>query len=269
MGKIITGAVAGLVVLLAVLVAVFYFNLDKVIITAVEEVGPDVTQTDVTLNEVDLDLTSGKGALRGLSVGNPKGFEEPNAFMLNEISVAVDLSGSNDKVIHIEEILVTGPQITYELSETGNNLDVLQKNIDDYIKANSGAKDTSTDPGSEEDGPKLIIDKLVIKDGRVTVKAPITMNQKIEGKLPTIQLTDIGKDSGGASPAEVAAQVADKITDSALSVVSDLGIGKTLDGLKNSLSGATDAVSSGAGKAAEGAGKAVEGATGAVKSLFK
>ena len=64
MGKIIGGIVIGLIVIIGIAVGVLYFNLDKVIIAAVEEYGSEVTKTDVVLNEVDLDLTSGKGALK-------------------------------------------------------------------------------------------------------------------------------------------------------------------------------------------------------------
>ncbi len=277
MGKIITGAVVGIVVILAVILGVFYFNLDKVIIAAVEGYGSDVTQAEVTLNEVDLDLTSGKGALRGLTVGNPAGFEEPSAFELGEISLAVNISDSNEQLIHIEEIIIDAPKITYELNETTNNLDALKKNIDQFMKS-KGLTEGSSDKASSEskDDPKIIIDKLVIKNGKVTVKAPITLNKKIEGNLPTIQMTDIGKKKGGASPEEVAAQILNKVTGSAMSVVTDLGIGKTLKSLATQADGAIKAVGAGVGGAAkgagdvvEGAGKAVEGAAGAIKGLLK
>ena len=269
MGKIITGAIVGLVVILAVLVGIFYFNLDKVIIAAVEKYGSEVTKSDVTLNEVDLDLTSGNGALRGLSVSNPSGFEEPSAFELGEIAVSVDMSATGEKLIHIKEIRVNAPQITYELNETTNNLDTIKQNIDSYIKENGLGGGDQKQAASDEEGPKLIIDKLTISNGKVTVKAPITLNKKIEGNLPTIQLTDIGKDSGGASPGEVAAQVAEKVTSGAMSVVAGLGVGKTLKSLGAGVTGAAGAVSEGVKGAAGGAGKAVEGAAGAVKNLLK
>lgn len=270
MGKIITGIIVSIVVILAAIIGIFYFNLDKVIITAVEKYGSEVTQADVTLKEVDLDVTSGKGALRGLFVGNPSGFEEPSAFELGEISLVVNMSGTNDKLIHIEEIQIIAPQITYELNETTNNLDALKKNIDAFMKKeglDGGSKEGES--AQDEDGPKIIIDKLVIKGGKVTVKAPITLNKKIEGNLPTIQMTNIGKKSGGASPEEVAAQILNKVTKSAMSVVTDLGIGKTLESLAGGAAGAVKALGGGTEGAASGATKAVEGATGAIKGLLK
>ncbi|MBE7635513.1 hypothetical protein GUA87_01550 [Sneathiella sp. P13V-1] len=272
MGKVIGGAIALVAIILAVIVGVFYFNLDKIIIAAVEKYGSEVTKSDVKLAEVDLDPTSGSGGLRGLTVGNPSGFKEPSAFDLGGISLKVNVAGSSEELIHIEEIIVSSPQITYEVNENGNNLDVLKKNIDDFIKAQGGeSKDSSSSSSDGEEGPKLIIDRLSITGGKVTVSAPITMNQKIEGNLPDINLKDIGKDSGGADPAEVAAQIADSITEGALGVVSGLGIGKTLDSLKEGLSGVTGAVE-GVTKnlptSGGGATKAVEDAAGGIKKLF-
>ncbi len=274
MGKIVGGILAVLVIVMAVLLGVFYFNLDKVIIAAVEEYGSDVTQSDVTLAEVDLDLTSGKGTLRGLKVGNPEGFEEPSAFELGEISLNVNIADTNDDLIHITEISVDGPQITYELNSNTNNLDALKANIDAFMKANISSDDKSSEAekaDSDDEGPKLIIDKLTISNGKVTVKAPITMNQKIEGNLPLIQLKDIGKKEGGATPEEVAAQIVDSVTSGAMAVVSGLGVGKTLESLGAGVAGAAESLTKGISDSGvtKDAGKAVEGAAGAVKSLFK
>jgi hypothetical protein len=275
MGKMIGGALAVIVVILAVILGVFYFNLDKIIIAAVEKYGSEVTKSDVTLAEVDLDVTSGEGALRGLSVGNPSGFEEPSAFELGAISLKINVANTNDKNIHITEIIVDAPKITYELAEGGNNLDALKKNIDDFTKSNATAEksEAKSEEGSDEEGPKIIIDRLVIKNGEVNVKAPITLNKTINGALPTIELKDIGKKEGGASPEEVAAQIVSAVTDGAMGVVGKLGVGKTLGALKDGLAGAAGAATGAVGGVlkggASGADKAVEGATGAVKNLFK
>ncbi|WP_169567944.1 hypothetical protein [Sneathiella limimaris] len=265
MGKIIGGVVAALVIIIAIVVGVVYFNLDKIIIAAVEEYGSEVTQSEVSLNEVDIDMTSGKGGLRGLTVGNPSGFEEPNAFELGEIAVEVNIADTSGELIHITSIKVDAPRVVYELKEGGNNLDALKKNVDDYVKAMGGSESSSSEEG---EGPKLIIDSLVIQGGKVVVKAPITMNKSIEGNLPTITLKDIGKEEGGADPGEVAAKIIESITAGSMSVIGDLGVGKTLQSLQDGLGSVTKGVTDGAAGAASGASKAVEGVGGAVKGLL-
>ena len=91
-GLIVGGAVVGLlVVLVAGVVAYVLSNLDSLVKEAVETHGSAVTQAKVTLNEVKIEATSGAGALRGLTVGNPAGFKTSSAFELGQISIKYDL----------------------------------------------------------------------------------------------------------------------------------------------------------------------------------
>ena len=66
------------VILIAVAVAlvgavgVFMYvlsSLDDFIQEAVQTYGSEITKTKVTLDQVEIDLTSGRGALRGLTIG--------------------------------------------------------------------------------------------------------------------------------------------------------------------------------------------------------
>ena len=270
MGKIIGGIVVDLIVIIGIAVGVLYFNLDKVIITAVEQYGSEVTKTDVVLKEVDLDLTSGKGALKGFSVGNPEGFDEDHSIRFDSVAVEVNIAETTDKLIHIREIRVDNPSIVYEVNQTTNNLDTIRNNVDAFLKEKglSGGETTETD--STEEGPKVIIDNIFIDGGLVTVKAAMLGNQKVEGRLPNIQLSNIGKDEGGATPGEVAAKIIDEIMGKAMNVITDLGIGKNIRTL---LTNAGDLVNkTGVGEATkgvtQGATDAVDGASKSIKKLL-
>jgi hypothetical protein len=59
----------------------------------------------VRLNEAAVSANSGQGTLRGLSVGNPKGFKTPTAFELDEISLTLDIGRITSDPIVIKEIL--------------------------------------------------------------------------------------------------------------------------------------------------------------------
>jgi len=65
MKKVLIG-LGVLVVIIAVGVYVFLGSLNDIVRAAVEKVGSDMTQTNVSLNEVDIELTSGKGACADL-----------------------------------------------------------------------------------------------------------------------------------------------------------------------------------------------------------
>ena len=70
-----------------------------------------MTQTNVTLNEVDIEITSGKGALRGFRVTNPKGFSDDDAFKFDEVSVTIGVTTVRSDPVVIKEIVIQGPAV--------------------------------------------------------------------------------------------------------------------------------------------------------------
>lgn len=260
MRKILIG-IAVVVVVIAVGLFVLFSNLEGLIKTAIEENGSEVTQSEVKLDAVELNITSGSGGLKGLSVGNPTGFKQPNAFELGAISLKVDMGKSDDKLIVINEIVIDQPAVTYELNEATNNIDALQKNVDQYL-AGKGLKTEDKAKKEGDEGPKIIIEHLYVKDGKLKVFSPILAGKELGGNLPDIHMQDIGKKEGGASPEQVAAQVIEKLTAGAMSVVTDLGIGRTLGELTDNLGKMGGAIS-------EDATKALDEAGSTIKNIFK
>lgn len=66
--------VGALAVVVVVVIGVYLLlsNLGSIIKAVVEGVGSDATLAQVTLDQTDVSITSGRGALRGLTVGNPR-----------------------------------------------------------------------------------------------------------------------------------------------------------------------------------------------------
>ncbi len=255
-----------------------YSNLGDIIKAAVEEYGSDATQATVSLNGVDLDVTSGKAGLSGFVVGNPSGFETPSAFELGAIAVQIDPSSLDTDTIVIKSVAINAPKVTYELGGSGSNIDAIQSNVDAYAKRFGGGGGGSSSSGGNE--KKLVIERLTITGGEVNVSAAFLGGKTLGTPLPDITLTDIGKDSGGASPAEVIQQVIDSMTSGIGSAVGTLnldGLAKEAEAqakkaLEGVTSGATDAVKSateGAGAAGDAASDAVKGAGDAASDAVK
>lgn len=254
--------IGGVAVVIVAVVIFFISSIDSIIKQVVEDVGSKTTKTQVTLNEASVSLSDGRAALRGLMVGNPSGFKTDNAFQLGEISVTIDAANSNDKQVVIKEVAINAPQVTYELGSNGSNIDAIQKNVENA--AGGGGSSSS----SSSEGPKLIIDNLYVRDGKIRVSAPMMGGKTMDASLPTLHLKDIGRDSGGASPAEVAEQVIAKLTGSVGNVVSGLDLSAITgmaDKATEAAKGAMEGAAGEAGKAMEGAGDA---ASGAMKKLF-
>lgn len=221
------------VVLTGVLIFFLVFSMDSLITAAIEKYGSEALQAKVTLQKTKISATSGKGTLTRLKVGNPKGFETASAFELGEIRVAVDISTIPADTVVIKEVVIGAPQITYELGPSGSNLESLQKNAAGAAGGGQGAgADSKQASSSSHRGKKLIIEKLVITDGRINVSAIGLQGQQMSVVLPKLQLTNIGKEKGGATPAEVAKKLLDVINTAAGGAVKNLDLGKILGGVE-------------------------------------
>ena len=264
----------GVGVLIVVIAGGLYFvfsSLDSIIKAAVEKYGSEITQTKVTLNEVKLSVTSGKGALRGFTLGNPKGFNTESAMKFGEVSVSVDPTTVTSDVIVIKEVRITGPQVTYELGSDGSNFDAIQKNVEAYTGGGSGKAAAKKEKKDGKQGPKLIIENLYITDGKVGVSAGFLKGKTLGGTLPDIHLKDIGKEKKkepGASPAEVAKKIMDSISAGATKAVSALNIDGLTKSLKGAAGGAMEKLKSGGAGAGETLEKGLGGAGDALKGLF-
>ncbi len=263
MKKVLIGLVV-LVIVVAVGVFVFLGNLNDIVRAAVEKVGSEMTQTNVTLNEVDIELSSGKGALRGFNVTNPSGFSDDAAFKFDEVSVELDLTTVRSDPVVVKEVVIQGPDIVYEFGKDGgSNLETLNNNV--QSKAGSGGGSSS-----KGDTPNIVIENVYLRDGTVSVIAPL-LNEKMSVPLPTIHLKDIGKDGKGATPAEIADQVMAAVLKGAQDAVAQAKIdvekltGAAMEQVDKATQDAQKAVedaTSGAGDVGKEAGDAIKGLIG-------
>jgi hypothetical protein len=231
------GAVLAILILVAIGVYFPLSSLDSIVKAGVEKYGSDMTQVTVKLDDVKIELTSGKGALRGLTVGNPPGFKSDRALSIGEIGLQLDTGSVTKDTIVIKEISITAPEVTYEFGLKGNNLDALKRNVDAY-SAQGKDKGKAADSATGEDGKKMVIEHLYVRNGKVNVSAPEIQGKTASAPLPAIHLTDIGKKTGGATAAEVAEQVLAAISREAARAAAKTEIGGLIDKAKGGAAGA-------------------------------
>lgn len=244
MKKIILGAIAVIVIGVAALFSYFYVNLDGMVKGAIEKYGSQVAGVKVTVAAVKLDVPNGKVSISDLTVGNPAGFNSANALKLGEVSVALDTAKSTKTLIDITRVLVASPEVTYELGGQGgvSNIQAIQNNVQAFTaKAGGGNAAEAQKPADDKNAVKLVIDALDVTSGKVTLAAPIP-GVAAGAPLGDIHLTNIGKDSGGASPQQVAEQLLNAVSKSATKAAGSIGIGNVSDAAK----GALDSVTKGA-----------------------
>jgi hypothetical protein len=216
----------GLIVLLAIAAGALWYlvsNLDSLIKAAIEKFGSAATQTSVTADSVKLSLSSGAGTISGLSIGNPPGFVSPQALGVGAISVQLDTSSlTGNGPIVVRTINIAQPQINYEITggvsltgvSTSSNLQIIQNNVKNYAGRVAAAPPQSGTPARP--ARKEIINDLYVTGGEVNLIATTVLHgKKITVPLPAIHLTNIGRASGGATPAQIASQIINAITSQA------------------------------------------------------
>ena len=260
-GLLIGGGVA--VVIAVAAVWLLYSSLDSLVRAAVEKYGSEITRTEVRLNEVVISATSGEGVLRGLKMGNPKGFKSDSAFRLGEVRVRIDIDSLGRDTVVIKAVVIAAPRITYELGPSGSNIDAIRRNVDSYRGTGTGQAQ-----GGGEAGTKLVIDDLYIRGGKVAVSATALEGRTLSATLPDIHLTGIGREKGGATPAEVLDRVIGAVGQGAGKAVASLGLGKMLGAAKEQAAGATKALEKGAAGAKDLLDKGARDAGSTLKKLF-
>jgi len=239
MKKILLGIVV--VVLLAIGGGVWwlYSSLDSLVASAIRKYGPEITGVSVKLSSVKIVPTEGTATLRGLVIGNPKDFKTAHALSLGEIGMTLDINSLTKNVIVIKEIQIIKPDVSYEYTSHGTNLDVIQRNIDNYVSTTLGGR---SEPKEKGPGKKMIIDNLYVKDGKINFSADMLKGKDVGVPLPNLHLTDIGKKSNGATAAEVTKQILGAITQSATKAVSSINVGGIMEGATKGVGGVGDKI---------------------------
>lgn len=224
---------AALIILVAAALYYLHANLDSIVKAAIEKYGTQAAHTEVSVDSVKLAISTGEGGVYGLNVSNPKGFSSAKALSMGMISVKLDTgSVTGSGPIIIREIVVDNSQVNFEMSNSGDsNLQTIERSA----TANSAAPAASS---SGKQGRKVIINDLYIRNGQIGISHPLLQGKPLAASLPTIHLTNIGKNSGGATPSQIADVVLKAITETAGKIAASNLVQK-IGPLKNVTGGAS------------------------------
>lgn len=244
-------AILGVIVVVGgVLLFVFSKAIGSGIKAGVETFGPEVTQTPITLDAVELSAFSGSGSIAGLVVGNPEGFNTPHSIKLDGFSMKLEpLSLLSEKIV-INEIIIESPEFILEtgLGLQKSNIGKILENIESFT--GPGEADAEASSASKS----IQIDLLKITGAKVKLSNKLMGGQVLMVPLPNIELTDIGAEDDGVSMSESLKIVFQAINQGVVSAASNSGkvVG---DQLKN----VGEATQKSVGGLLKGLKKAVEG----------
>lgn len=216
--KIIISIIVVLVLFIAGSVFYVLTNIDSIVKAAIEKYGSEATKTAVRVSSVKIKLADGEGALRGLTIADPPGFSFPSIMTLDDISVRIAVKTVTHTPIVIDNVLVSGPEVFYEMKEDGTaNIDVLRKNL-----ASGPSQEAKPKQASKGKEIRLRIRKFVFEKGKVHVRVPKVADKPYILELARLELTDIGKQNG-ATPEEVGRIVAAALAEETAKAVAEAG----------------------------------------------
>jgi uncharacterized protein involved in outer membrane biogenesis len=242
--KWILRALAGLVVVLAVVLVAVAFSLGAIVKRGVETIGPSATRVDVTLKSAQVWLLAWRVQLNGLVIGNPPGCKTSSAIAVDSVSVRIKPGSMFSDKLVVESIKVTAPVITLEGGLTGDNLKKIEKNLNDYIGSSSTAPNPSA-PSSSSAKPerKIQVNELEITGAKLQVNTKLSGGRTITLSIPDIHLMDLGTGLQGIAPVEVGQRALQAVVDAATTAVAKNASGLSegaAGGAKGAFKKATD-----------------------------
>lgn len=184
-------------VVLAVIVLAVNIGKNWIVKTVIERVATNNLKVPVHIAGLNLTLTSGQIAIRGLTIVNPAGFESPHLLHLTEGEAHFDIHSLMEPVLLIDKIALNGVSVYYEVNEKGNN-------VDNVIRAISPPPPKQSKlTGDVKPARELIIRNLDITDIAATPMfnlAGQTASQRIQ--IADVHLRDIGREGKTVTVAE-------------------------------------------------------------------
>lgn len=216
----VVGIIVGVLLVIAIAVGIYIArNANSLIKNGIETLGSEYLGARVTVDDVDVSLTEGKGAIRGLEIANPAGFDGPYLMQLDQVAVQLNLDELSTTTIVLREVLIDGARIMAIIKGGGSNL----KTLMDHLEAKTGGPAEAAKEGAGGE-TKLIIDKLDFVDARADVEA-VLLGKDYTVDVPDVHLTGIGRKQGGATAGEVLRQLLKPVMDGVLREAMKRGMG--------------------------------------------
>ena len=256
--KRLRGVAVVLLLLIVAAVVGAQFYLGPVVVKAAEKFGPSILGTPVKVGAAKINLIKGECRLADVVVGPPENFKQ-DVFTLGDFRVKVDVMSVFSDTVIVKEIVVDAPKAAYELSGLHSNIGAITSKLEkDVVKQQ--AKD---DEKKQSGGKKVIVEKFAFKNGSVKI-ASATLGGGLPLPLPNIELSDVGKKSGGLTGLELTGQIFASVGSGVLTAVKDVVVGAgglVVDGAAAVGGAVVDGAKAVGGAVTDGA-KAVGGAIG-------
>ena len=250
--KLLLWGLVGLVVLVLVMVAAMPLWISPVATGVANGVVPQITGTAFHIDRFYVNPWTGAVRINNVKLSNPEGFGQSPAVSVVSVSVDLALMELFSNKLHIKDVTIVDPFASYYSHDGKNNIDVILANVEKALGTKKEKEEEKEKEEKAKSEMKIIIDHLKVSGTKVKL-----MESDMIPPLPimTIELNDIGKESGGATFEDAWKAISDAFIKGMSSVGDGLGalgglIGDGAKGLTSVLGegtkSVTDALGSGA-----------------------
>lgn len=228
MNKVVIGVVV--VIGIAAVGAGVYLmqNINPLVKGLIEDIGSDVTKTQVRVAAVDISLTDGSGMINGLTIANPEGFSDDNVFSLDNIIVQLDTGSLTGDVIVIKSIGVEGARVLAEHVGGGTNVQALRNGMTQTAGNETAAADQSTSQN------RFALERMTFTNGSIALKSDVFGESTVP--LPDFEVLELGTAEQGLTPEELGQEIATnlvgQVSSAVVDVVRELARDAALDKIK-------------------------------------
>ena len=190
-------------------------SLNEFVKQQIESQGQTITGQQVTVKQVDIQLSKGAGSIFDIVLANPKGYQNIPAFSLAEMTLDINLTSltnkGNEQPIIIDAIIIKQAQAYVELNQAG---EANYQKILETIKAQTSSKPKQQAPQSTDNKePNIIVKKVILADTQLALELSALGNKRHETKLSDIELTDIGG-AKGVPASQLGAEISKQVLSS-------------------------------------------------------
>jgi len=252
-----------LVGLLVVVLLVGFIFLDTIAKTAIETVGSNMMGVPTTVDSVSLSPFGGSAGVKGLTIGNPPGYETPHFMAIGSAGSAFKLGDLTADTITVDQIRVDGMSVNLEKKEGGDsNYEVILENMK--------KGEEQEEPPPDEPGKRFVVKEVVLTDIRVRADLVVAGKpvEEITLKISEIRLEDVGSDTeGGALASQLMGTIVKATLQAIVTQGADVLPGAIVGTLKVGLEGLGKLGVKGVRVVGEAGGKAVDVVGGAAKGI--
>lgn len=187
----------GLVVLIVLLGAggqffAGYYIKDQIGRAATEAVG-----APVVVSQVRLSLLEGAGEITGLTIGNPAGYQSPEAFGIDRVRFNIDLGSLMQSPIRIEEFMVQHARAVYEVDAQGKgNIQVLLENLTAANESDGGGESQTPETDKTSAAPQISIGNVSVANTDLTLDLQAIGKKRYAETLPEFRAENVGGEAG-------------------------------------------------------------------------